>query len=95
MQEKLSNLEPVGDRGISRGAVKCYNPWRTTDGEGIYPGRIRRSGTKARGAKRIRYPSSPGRKRCELGVAYSSGICSIGVKMLSSPPGKYSRKAET
>ena len=41
------------------------------------------------------YPSSPGRKRCEQGVAYSSGICSIEEKSLSSPPGKYGRKTET
>jgi hypothetical protein len=41
------------------------------------------------------YPSSPGCKRCELGVAYSSGICGVVVKTLSSPPGKYGRKTET
>ena len=40
-------------------------------------------------------PSSPDCKLCELGVAYSSGICSVEVKTLSSPPGKYGRKAET
>ena len=41
------------------------------------------------------YPSSPDCKRCELGVAYSSGICSVEAKAISSPPGKYGRKAET
>ena len=41
------------------------------------------------------YPSSPSRKRCELGVAHSSGMCSVEAKVLSSPPGKYGRKAET
>ena len=51
--------------------------------------------TKVRGAIRIRYPSSPDCKHCELGVAYSSGICSVEVKTISSPPGKYGRKAET
>ena len=42
-----------------------------------------------------KYPSSPSRKRCELDVAYSLGMCSVGAKALSSPPGKYGRKAET
>ena len=40
-------------------------------------------------------PSSPSRKRCELDVAYSSRMRGVGVKMLSSPPGEYGRKAET
>ena len=40
-------------------------------------------------------PSRPSRKRCELDVAYSSWICSVGAKAFSSPPGKYGRKAET
>jgi len=41
------------------------------------------------------YPSSPSRKRCVLDVAYSSWIRSVGAKALSTPPGKYGRKAET
>ncbi len=46
-------------------------------------------------AKNPKYPSSPSCKRCELGVAYSSGIRSVEAKVLSSPPGKYGRKTET
>ena len=42
-----------------------------------------------------KYPSSPSCKLCELGVAQSSGLCSIEAKAFSSPPGKYGRKAET
>ncbi len=64
-------LELGGARGILGEAVKCYNPQKTTDGEGILLEQIRQSGMKARGANRIRYPSSPSRKRCELSVAYS------------------------
>ena len=95
VQERLLNLRPGGGRGILGGTVKCNNPWRTANGEGIYLERFWRSGTKARGAKRIRYPSSPSCKRCELGGAYSSRMCNAQTKVLSSPPGKYSRKAET
>ena len=40
------------------------------------------------------YPSSPSRKRCVLDVAYSSRIRSVEAKVLSTPPGKYGRKAE-
>ncbi len=40
-------------------------------------------------------PSRPSRKRCELDVIYPSGMGSVGAKALSSPPGKYGRKAET
>ncbi len=93
--ETLSYLRPGGVRGIPRGAVKCDNPWRITYGEGIWPERIWRWGTKARGAIRIRYPSSPSSKRCELDVAHLKRICSVDRKLLSSPPGKYGRKTET
>ena len=41
------------------------------------------------------YPSSPSCKRCVLDVAHSPWICSVGAKALSTPPGKYGRKAET
>ncbi len=95
MHETLLNLKPGRVRSILGVAVKCYNPQRTTSCEGVWLEWIWRWGTKARGANRIRYPSSPGCKRCELGVAYSSWICSVETKVLSSPPGKYSRKTET
>ena len=39
---------------MPRGAVKCYNPRWTTNSEGICLERVRRSGTKAGGAKGIR-----------------------------------------
>ena len=41
------------------------------------------------------YPSSPSCKRCALDVAYSIWMCSVETKVLSAPPGKYGRKAET
>ena len=41
------------------------------------------------------YPSSPSCKRCVLDVAYSIWMCSVETKVLSTPPGKYGRKAET
>ena len=43
----------------------------------------------------VKDPSSPSCKRCELDVVYSSWIRSVDAKVLSSPPGKYGRKAET
>jgi len=36
--------------------------------------RVRRWGTKARGTNRIRYPGSPSRKRCELGVTWIANL---------------------
>ena len=45
--------------------------------------------------KGANYPSSPSCKRCEQGGAYPTGICSVEMKMLSSLPGEYGRKAET
>ncbi len=50
---------------------------------------------KAGVAKRIRYPCSPSRKRCPLGVASSKRACSVGAKALNGPPGEYARKSET
>ena len=46
------------------------------------------------GANGIRYPGSPHRKRCTLGV---SGIdpTSAAANALSVPPGEYARKGET
>ena len=49
---------------------------------------------KARGANRIRYPGSPGRKRCGLGVGPATSRPGAEAKALSPPPGKYGRKAE-
>ncbi len=42
----------------------------------------------------IRYPGSPSRKRCALGVG---GIdpASAGANALSAPPGEYGRKVKT
>ena len=75
--------------------VKSCHPWRTTSCEGATLERIRRSGTKPRGTNRIRYPGSPRCKRCELGVGSPQWAPGAGVKMLSSLPGEYGRKAET
>ena len=87
MQKKPVNLGPGDDKSMPRGAVKCFNPRWTTDSEGTYRERVRRSGTKARGAKRIRYPCSPGSKRCPLYVAHPTRVCSVVAKALNGPPG--------
>ena len=42
-----------------------------------------------------KYPCRPSCKLCEPDVACPTWICSIEKKLLSSPPGKYGRKAET
>ena len=80
---------------MSGGAVKCCNPRWTISGEGALLERLRRSGMKAGGANRIRYPGSPSRKRCLQSAAFVSSLCSVEEKSLSRPPGKYGRKAET
>ncbi len=54
------------------------------DGEGRKPGEQTGLDTRV-----------PGRKRCELGVAQTTGLCSVEKKLLNSPPGKYGRKTET
>ncbi len=64
----LPFLGVVEVHGTIRGAVKCVDPDGTTCGEGGALEHIRQSDTKARGAKRIRYPRSPSRKRCVLSV---------------------------
>ena len=87
MQGKLPYLEPGDDKSMPGGAVKCFNPWWTTDSEGTYRERVRRSGTKAGGAKRIRYPCSPSSKRCPLCVVYPTRVCSAVAKALNGPPG--------
>jgi hypothetical protein len=81
-----------GTQGVG---VKSCHPLRTTSCEGATLERIRRSGTKPRGTNRIRYPGSPRCKRCELGVGSPQWAPGAGVKMLSSLPGEYGRKAET
>ncbi len=57
--------------------------WNDTDAE-----------AKAGGANRIRYPGSPSRKRCALGVGRFVPI-RAGANALSAPPGEYGRKAKT
>ena len=49
---------------------------------------------KARGAKRIRYPCSPGCKRCPLDIGVLKGDARAVGKPINGPPGKYGRKAE-
>ncbi len=55
------------------------------DGEGRNPGE----------QNRIRYPSSPGRKRCPLSVALATSHCGAVAKAINGPLGKYGRKTET
>ncbi len=58
--------------------------WNDTDAE------ARKLGEQ----NRIRYPGSPSRKRCALGVG---GFVPVraGANALSAPPGEYGRKAKT
>ena len=49
---------------------------------------------KARVAKRIRYPCSPGRKRCPLDIGVLKGDARVVGKPLNGPPGEYDRKVE-
>ncbi len=58
--------------------------WTDTDAEA----------RKAWGANRIRYPGSPRRKRWVLG-AVGIDPYSAEANALSTPPGKYGRKAKT
>ena len=80
--------------GIPGVAVKCVDIGRNISGESGFLDQHRRSGTKAWGANRIRYPGSPRRKRWVLGVG---GVDSIRAEAnaLSTPPGEYGRKAKT
>ena len=55
---------------------------------------VGKRGTKARGAKGIRYPCSPSRKRWILGVACIDPS-RAEANALSIPPGEYARKCET
>ena len=50
--------------------------------------------TKAWVANGIRYPGSPRRKRCILGVGGIDPFCAAA-NALSIPPGEYARKRET
>ena len=50
--------------------------------------------TKARVAKRIRYPRSPSSKRCALAVGGFDPFRG-GANALSAPPGEYDRKVKT
>src|SRR6056297_2815028 len=95
VRRKLRGLGPEGSRGTSGVGVKSCNPGRTTDGESTSRRRIRQGGTKARVSNRIRYPGSPSRKRCSLGVAQATSLCCAVGKPRSEPPGKYVRKDET
>ncbi len=75
--------------------VKYVNLGWTNNSEGISLVQIRQSGMKARVAKGIRYPCSPGSKHCSLNIGTSSrGFSAVG-KPKSELPGKYSRKTET
>ena len=60
--------------------VKCSNLGWTNKSEGTLREQIRQWGMKARVAKRIRYPCSPGCKHCSLNIVISSGDCSAVAK---------------
>ena len=59
----LAGLRVVEGGGMDGVAVKCIDTAQNPDCEGSLLGVYRRSGTKAWGANRIRYPGSPRRKR--------------------------------
>ena len=61
-------------------AVKCFNHYRTNNGEGTLRERIWRWGLKARGANGIRYPGSPGCKLYSLNIMVSSRDCGAEAK---------------
>ena len=94
LHKKLPGLSMGEVSGISGVAVKCVDIGRNISGESGFLDQHRRSGTKAWGANRIRYPGSPRPKRCELDVGLNSEI-SVEANALSSPPGEYGRKTET
>ena len=77
--------------GITGVTVKCADIGKNPKGEGNLLGQNGHLRTKARGANRIRYPSSPSCKRWKL----SAAECSAVANALSFPPGEYARKSET
>jgi len=79
--------------GITGVTVKCADISKNTNGESTLLDQNWHSETKARGANRIRYPSSPSCKRWKLNIAFLK--CSIVANALSFPPGEYARKSET
>jgi len=91
---KLLGLGSGEEGGTHRVAVECVDTVRYPDGEGNPPAWYRRWSAKAWGAKGIRYPRSPRRKRCSLGVGRYIQI-GAGANALSEPPGEYGRKAKT
>ena len=80
--------------GILSVAVKCVDIEKNTIGEDGLLFQYWRSGTKAWGANRIRYPGSPCSKRCQLGVGGFDFLCAVA-NALSWPPGEYGRKVKT
>ncbi len=90
----LSGLDVGEETGIPGVAVKCVDIGRNTNGESKSLDHHRRSSTKAGGSNRIRYPGSPSRKRCSLGMG---GIdpSRADANALNEPPGEYGRKVET
>ena len=78
--------------GITGVTVKCADIGKNPKGEGNLLGQNGHLRTKARGANRIRYPSSPSCKRWKLSIELLS---STVANALSFPPGKYARKSET
>ncbi len=94
LHPKLRDLSTGGESGILGVAVRCVDIKKNTGGEGGSLECYWRSYTKVGGANRIRYPGSPNRKRCALGVGGINPF-SAGANALSAPPGEYGRKAKT
>ena len=85
----------LGEVGGAEGvALEGVDPVGTTGGDVGLRERIRRSGTKAWVANRIRSPCSPRRKRSAPSVAVFRYGCAVE-KFLSAAPGDYGRKTET
>ena len=84
----------AGADGIPGVAVKCVDIGKNTNGAGSLLGYSWHWRTKAWGANGIRYPGSPRRKRCKLGIESIDPLCAEA-NALSLPPGKYGRKAKT
>jgi len=84
----LSFLNSIEVGGMWHVAVKCLDMSQNTDSEGSSLGLDWRSGTKAWGANRIRYPGSPRRKLSILvlgdfgprGLSESDKYCTWGVR---------------
>jgi len=84
----------LGVNGTDGVGVKSVDIVGNTKSEGSSLGQSWHWGTKAWGAKRIRYPCSPRCKRWLLAM-WSVDPSRGEANALSNPPGKYGRKTKT